>query len=99
VITVTEEILDGVERRAAYLLAGLKVPDDGTIYKANFDGTTTVSRKPPVLPSGRALLAQLLQEGRPVDGRWVQIAKEAAIAEALTDLRAHAEALDLEAKA
>jgi hypothetical protein len=88
-ISVTAELLDGVERRTAYELAGLEVPDDGTTYKANFDGTTTVSRKPPVLPSGRALLAQLLQEGRPVDGRWVQIAKEAAIAEALTDLRAH----------
>ena len=98
-ITVTEEILDSVQRRAAYLLAGLEVPDDGTLYKANFDGTTTVSRKPPELPSGRALLAGLLQEGRPVNGRWVQIAKEAAIAEALTDLRTHAEALDLEAKA
>jgi hypothetical protein len=84
VITVTEEILDGVERRTAYLLAGLEVPDDGTLYKANFDGTTTVSRKPPELPSGRALLAYLLREGRPVNGRWVQIAKEATIAELLT---------------
>ena len=83
-ITVTGEILDGVERRTAYLLAGLEVPDDGTLYEASFDGTTTVSRKPPELPSGRALLAQLLQEGRPVNGRWVQIAKEAAIAELLT---------------
>ena len=80
----TTEIIDGVERRTAYLLAGLEVPDDGTLYKANFDGTTTVSRKPPELPSGRALLAQLLQEGRPVNGRWVQIAREAAIAELLT---------------
>jgi hypothetical protein len=78
------EVLDGVERRTAYLLAGLEVPDDGTLYEASFDGTTTVSRKPPELPSGRALLAQLLQEGRPVNGRWVQIAKEAAIAELLT---------------
>jgi hypothetical protein len=84
VITVTEEILDGVERRTAYLLADLEVPDDGTLYEASFDGTTTVSRKPPELPSGRTLLAQLLQEGRPVNGRWVQIAKEAAIAELLT---------------
>jgi hypothetical protein len=83
VITVTEVILDGVERRTAYLLAGLEVPDDGTIYKAKFDGTTTVSRKPPELPSGRALLAYLLGEGRPVNGGWVQIAKEAAIAELL----------------
>jgi hypothetical protein len=38
VITVTEEILDGVEQRTAYLLAGLEVPDDGTICKANSDG-------------------------------------------------------------
>jgi hypothetical protein len=83
VITVTEVILDSVERRTAYLLAGLEVPDDGTLYEANFDGTTTVSRKPPELPSGRALLARLLQEGRPVNGRWVQIAKEAAICELL----------------
>jgi hypothetical protein len=83
-ISVTAELLDSVERRTAYLLAGLEVHDDGTIYKASFDGTTTVSRKPPELPSGRALLAQLLQEGRPVNGRWVQIAKEAAIAELLT---------------
>ena len=83
-ITVTEEILDGVEHRTAYQLAGLEVPDDGTIYKASFDGTTTVRRKPPELPSGRALLAHLLQEGRPVNGRWVQIAREAAIAELLT---------------
>jgi len=82
-LAITAEILDGVERRTAYQLAGLEVPDDGTLYKANFDGTTTVSRKPPELPSGRALLAQLLQEGRPMNGRWVQIAKEAAIAELL----------------
>jgi hypothetical protein len=84
VITVTEVILDSVERRTACLLAGLEVADDGTLYEASFDGTTTVRRKPPELPSGRALLAQLLQEGRPVNGRWVQIAKEAAIAELLT---------------
>jgi hypothetical protein len=83
-LAITAGILDGVERRTAYLLAGLEVPDDGTIYKANFDGTTTVSRKPPELPSGRTLLARFLQEGRPVNGRWVQIAKEAAIAELLT---------------
>jgi hypothetical protein len=91
------EVLDGVERRTAYLLAGLEVPDDGTLYEASFDGTTTVSRKPPELPSGRELLAYLLREGRPVNGRWVQIAREAAIAEALTDLRAHAEALETKA--
>jgi hypothetical protein len=83
VITVTEEILDGVERRTAYLLAGLEVPDDGTLYEANFDGTTTVSRKPPELPSGRALLAYLLREGRTVRERPVVVAKEAAICELL----------------
>ena len=82
-ITVTEEILAGVEQRTAYLLAGLEVPDDGTIYKASFDGTTTVSRKPPELPSGRALLAQLLAEGRRMNERSVAVAKEAAICELL----------------
>jgi hypothetical protein len=92
VITVTEVILDGVERRTAHLLAGLEMPDDGTLYEANFDGTTTVSRKPPELPSGRALLAHLLGEGRTVKEHPVVVAKEAAIAEALTDLRTHAEA-------
>jgi hypothetical protein len=84
-LAITAEIIDGVERRTAYLLAGLAVPDDGTIYEANFDGTTTVSRKPPEIPSGRALLARLLQEGRPVNGRWVQIAKEAASCELLLE--------------
>jgi hypothetical protein len=88
------EVLDGVERRTAYLLAGLEVPDDGTLYEASFDGTSEVLSEPPELPSGRALLAHLLREGRTVNGRWVQIAKEATIAEALTDLRAHAEALE-----
>jgi hypothetical protein len=83
VIAVTEEILGGVERRTAYLLAGLEVPDDGTIYEAKFDGTTTVSRKPPELPSGRALLAYLLREGRTVNERSVVVAKEAAICELL----------------
>jgi hypothetical protein len=83
VITVTEVILDGVERRTAYLLAGLEVPDDGTIYAANFDGTSEVLREAPELPSGRALLAHLLREGRPVNGGWVQMAKEAAICELL----------------
>lgn len=82
-ITVNEEILDGVERRTANLLAGLEVPDDGTIYKANFDGTTTVSRKPPELPSGRELLAHVLGEGRRINERSVTVAKEAAICELL----------------
>ncbi len=82
-IRVDEEILDGVERRTAYLLAGLEVPD-GRVYKFNSQtGESTVIGGPPELPSGRVLLAHLLREGRPVDGRWVQIAKEATIAEAL----------------
>jgi hypothetical protein len=82
-ISVTAELLDGVERRTAYELAGLEVPDDGTIYKASFDGTTTVSRKPPELPTGRALLAYLLGEGRRMNERSVVVAKEAAICELL----------------
>jgi hypothetical protein len=80
----TAEIIDGVEQRTAYLLAGLEVPEYGALYSANFDGTTTLEREAPELPSGRALLAHLLGEGRPVNGGWVQIAKEAAIAELLT---------------
>jgi hypothetical protein len=80
-ITVTEEIIDGLERRTLYLLAGLDVPDDGTLYKASFDGTTTVSRRPPELPSGRELLAYLLREGRGMNERSVAVAREAAIAE------------------
>jgi hypothetical protein len=83
VITVTEVILEGVERRTAYLLAGLEVPEYGAIRSTNFDGTTTLEREPLELPSGRALLAHLLREGRPTNGRWVQIAKEAAICELL----------------
>jgi hypothetical protein len=83
-ISVTAELLDGVERRTAYLLAGLEVPDDGTIYKFNAQaGTSEVSRKPPELPSGQELLAHLLREGRPVNGPWAQVAKEAAICELL----------------
>ena len=79
----TADIIDGVERRTAYLLAGLEEPDDGTLYEASFDGTTTVSRKPPELPSGRTLLAYLLREGRAVKERPVVVAKEAAICELL----------------
>ncbi len=82
-LAITSEILDGVERRTAFLLAGLEVPDDGTIYKANFDGTTTVSRKPPELPSGLELLAHVLGEGYRMNERPVQVAKEAAICELL----------------
>ena len=86
-IPVTEEILDGVERRTAYLLAGIEdpEPDRGQIGEFNVQtGTSEVLREAPELPSGRTLLAHLLQEGRPVNGRWVQIAKETAIAELLT---------------
>jgi hypothetical protein len=82
-ISVTQELLDATERRTAHLLAGLDVPDDGTIYKANFDGTTTVSRRPPELPSGRELLAYLLRVGRGMNERSVAVAREAAIAELL----------------
>jgi hypothetical protein len=83
VITVTEVILDGVERRTAYLLAGLEVPD-GTLYEFNSQtGTSEVLRETPELPSGRALLAYLLREGRTVKERPVAVAKEAAICELL----------------
>ena len=77
------EVLDGIEQRTAYLLAGLEVPEYGAVYKASFDGTTTLSREAPQLPSGRALLAQLLLEGRSVREGPVQVAKEAAICELL----------------
>jgi hypothetical protein len=83
VISVTEERLDGVERRTGYLLAGLEVPEYGALYAANFEGTTTLKREGPELPSGRALLAQLLQEGRNIRERPVEVAKEAAICELL----------------
>ena len=96
-ITVTEVILGGVERRTAYLLAGLEVPD-GRLYEFNSQtGTSTPVGDTLELPSGRALLAHLLGEGRTVKERPVVVAKEAAIAEALTDLRAHAEALGAKA--
>jgi hypothetical protein len=82
-VQVTAEIIDGVERRTAYHLAGLEVPD-GTVYEFNSQtGESKAIGGAPELPSGRALLAHLLQEGRPVNGRWVPIAKEAAIAELL----------------
>jgi hypothetical protein len=83
VITVTEEILAGVEQRTAYLLAGLEVPEYGALYSANFDGTTTLEHEAPELPSGCALLAHLLGEGRSVKERSVAVAKEAAICELL----------------
>jgi hypothetical protein len=83
VITITAELLDGVEQRTAYLLAGLEVPEYGALYTANFEGTTTLKREAPELPSGRAFLAQLLQEGRNIRERRVQVAKEAAICELL----------------
>jgi hypothetical protein len=80
---ITTEILDGVEQRTAYLLAGLEVPEYGTIYKANAEGTSEVAREAPELPSGRELLAHLLQQGHLLRERPVQVAKEAAIAELL----------------
>jgi hypothetical protein len=62
----TAEIIDGVERRTAYLLAGLEVPD-GRVYEFNSQtGTSEVLSETPELPSGRALLAYLLREGRTV---------------------------------
>jgi hypothetical protein len=79
----TTEIIDGVEQRTAYLLAGLEVPEYGAMYSANFDGTTTLEREGPELPSGRALLAHLLGEGRRMNERSVAVAKEAAICELL----------------
>ena len=84
---VTTEIIDLLEQRTTRLLAGLEAPEaiDGTIYKASFDGTTTVIRKPPELPSAQALLAQLLAEGRSVKERPVAVAKEAAICELLLE--------------
>jgi hypothetical protein len=79
----TTEIIDGVEQRTAYLLAGLEVPEYGAIYGASFDGTTTLKRKGPELPSGRELLAYVLGEGRRMNERSVAVAKEAAICELL----------------
>ena len=79
------ETLDAVEQRTAYLLAGLEVPEYGAIYKASFDGTTTLIRESPELPSGRELLAQLLQEGHSVKERSVVVAKEAAVCELLLE--------------
>jgi len=91
-ISVTAELLESVERRTAYLLAGLEVPD-GRLYEFNSQTGTSEPRGDTLeLPSGRALLAYLLREGRSVKERPVVVAKEATIAEALTDLRAHAEA-------
>jgi hypothetical protein len=83
VITVTEVILDGVERRTAYLLAGLELPDE-RLYKFNSQtGESTPIGEPLELPSGRDLLAHLLGEGRGVRERSVVVAKEAAICELL----------------
>lgn len=83
-IAVTEEILDGVERRTAHLLCDLAVPDDGTIYKFNAQtGKSEVARKPPELPSGQELLAHVLEEGRHMGERSVAVAREAAIVEIL----------------
>jgi hypothetical protein len=79
----TAEIIDGVEQRTAYLLAGLEMPD-GRVYEFNSQsGTSEVLSETPELPSGRALLAYLLREGRTVKERPVVVAKEAAICELL----------------
>jgi hypothetical protein len=83
VIAVTAEIIDGIERRTAFLLAGLEEPG-GTVYEFNSQtGTSEVLSETPELPSGRALLAYLLREGRTVKERPVAVAKEAAICELL----------------
>jgi hypothetical protein len=83
VITVTEVILDSVERRTAYLLAGLEVPDE-RLYKFNSQtGTSEPIGEDLELPSGRELLAHLLGEGRSINERFVAVAKEAAICELL----------------
>jgi hypothetical protein len=82
-VQVTAEIIDGVEQRTAYLLAGLEVPDERT-YKFNPQtGTSEAVGVPLELPSGRELLAHLLREGRTVREHPVVIAKEAAICELL----------------
>jgi len=94
---VTAEIIDSVERRTAYLLAGLEVPD-GRLYEFNAQtGTSEVLSEPPELPSGRALLTYLLREGRTTKEHPVVVAKEAARASAIADLRAHAEASEAKA--
>ena len=83
-IAVTQTLIDRLERRTAYQLVGLEDPNDGTTYKYNAQtGKSELFRKPPELPSGRELLAQLLEEGRNVKDRPVQVAKEAAICELL----------------
>jgi|SRR5215207_1372413 len=93
-LAITAEIIDAVEHRTTHLLAGLEAPEYGALYKASFDGTTTLKSKPPELPSGRALLAQLLQEGRTVKERPVVVAKEAAICELLLGQPAKGEGND-----
>jgi len=83
VITVNEVILDSVERRTAYLLADLELPDE-RLYEFNSQTGTSEPRGDTLeLPSGRALLAHLLREGRSVRERPVMVAKEAAICELL----------------
>jgi hypothetical protein len=84
-LAITAEIIDGVEQRTAYLLAVLGHSEYGALYSANFDGTTTLEREAPELPSGRALLAHLLGEGRRMNERSVAVAKEAAFCELLLD--------------
>jgi hypothetical protein len=80
-LAITAEMIDSVEERTAYLLAGLEVPE-GRVYEFNSQtGTSEVLSEPPELPSGRALLAHLLREGRSAKERPVAVAKEAAICE------------------
>ena len=91
-LAITSEILDGVEQRTTRLLAGLEASDEGTTYKFNSQtGKSEVSYKPPELPSGRELLAHLLNEGHSVRERPVAVAKEAAICELLLEQPAKGE--------
>ena len=77
----TDVLIERLERRTAYLLAGLPEPDT-TIKKFNAYGPPTVVEQPP-LPSGREFLAHLITEGRSLNDPAVQVAREAAIAELL----------------
>ncbi len=85
-IAITAEILDATEQRTLHLLAGLEVPEYGAIYRASYDGTTTLVREAPPLPGGRELLAQALEAGYSPRERAVQVGAAAAIAELLAPL-------------
>ncbi len=84
-ISITGGLLDAVEHRSVHLLAGLEVPEFGTIRKTNFDGTTTLAHEGPELPGGRELLAHVLEAGYRLSERAAVVAKEAAIAELLME--------------